>query len=315
VRISVALCTSDDASTLPAFLESLRAQTHRPDELVIRDDRSVDDSVSIARAFEAPFPVRVEVNERRLGPGVNHGIVLGDCTGDAIAIASSSDVWMPQRIERLVVAFASDTGYVFSNATLDGTTLWDAAGFNAERREAARRGELLPLVIAHPFIPASTTMIRTDLRGTVSPVPEHVSFDAWLATLALLTGPYAMVDEPLMRTGVSDIAPPAAVMPDESSVERRRTSVRAARRKLSVRDADLHRQGRRAQAAFFQSVIERLGGTPVAGLADRAAHLRLRGTLPDRRTKRIALVLRELRTGRYARYSSGALSALQDLVY
>src|SRR5207248_7594077 len=141
---SVALCTSDDASTLPAFLEGLLRQTLPPHELVVRDDRSVDDTVAIALALDAPFPVRVEVNERRLGTGVNHGVVLADCTGDAIAIGAASDVWMPQRLERTADPNAR---FVFCNAAIDGTTLWDAAGFDASRRDTARRGDLLPLVV------------------------------------------------------------------------------------------------------------------------------------------------------------------------
>jgi len=136
-----------------------------------------------------------------------------------------------------------------------------------------------------------------------------------------------------MHSGTTESVDPTAVMPDESAAERRRTALRGAGRKMSVRDADLHRQGRRAQAAFYTDVIERfneagsaylgarrlhaqpLAAPALADMAERAEHLRVRGGLPDRRTKRLGWVLGELRSGRYTRYSSGIFSAFQDLVY
>jgi hypothetical protein len=336
VRISVALCTSDDASTLPSFLESLLAQTRAPDELVVRDDRSMDDTVAIVRAFDAPFGVRIEVNERRLGPGVNHGVVLNDCAGDVIAIASATHTWLPTRLELAAAAFEADAlmGSVFCNGTTGDATFWDAAGFNASRRRAAGDGELPRLIAAYPFLSASTAMIRSDLREIVSPVPEHVSFDWWMTTLVLLVRRYALVDEPLVRATRVEVPAPTGVMPDEDpAVLSIRHHLRAIGAKMSVRDTDLHRQGRRAQAAFYGSVLDRFmtraepyldrhdllpiesADVAVHEIRERTEHLRVRGDLPDKRTRRIRRVFRELRTGRYTRYSSGLLSAFQDLVY
>ena len=67
--ISVALCTYNGARFLEQQLASLEAQELRPDELVVCDDRSTDNTVQMLESFArtAPFPVRIHVNPVNLG--------------------------------------------------------------------------------------------------------------------------------------------------------------------------------------------------------------------------------------------------------
>jgi len=63
-----AMCTYNGARFLPEQLESVAAQTSLPDELVICDDRSTDESVEIHKVVfdRAPFAVRLEINDSNL---------------------------------------------------------------------------------------------------------------------------------------------------------------------------------------------------------------------------------------------------------
>ena len=62
------LCTFNGAPWLPDLLGSIAGQTRPPDELVVFDDASDDDSVAVVERFAAtvPFDVRVQVNAERL---------------------------------------------------------------------------------------------------------------------------------------------------------------------------------------------------------------------------------------------------------
>jgi glycosyltransferase involved in cell wall biosynthesis len=73
--LSVAMCTYNGAIFLPAQLESIARQERLPDELVIGDDCSTDDSVAVLEAFadRAPFPVRLHVNDHNVGSTKNFG--------------------------------------------------------------------------------------------------------------------------------------------------------------------------------------------------------------------------------------------------
>ncbi len=55
--VSVALCTYEGATWLPELLASLVAQDLPPDELVVQDDASTDDTVAVLQAFGETAPI------------------------------------------------------------------------------------------------------------------------------------------------------------------------------------------------------------------------------------------------------------------
>lgn len=99
--VSVALATFDGARHLPEQLRSLAAQRRLPYELVVRDDGSSDETVRLLQQFaeEAPFPVRVVENERRLGYAENFLAAAAMCTGELVAFCDQDDFWVDTKLE------------------------------------------------------------------------------------------------------------------------------------------------------------------------------------------------------------------------
>src|SRR6266567_6944512 len=99
-RISVAMCTYNGARFLREQLESIAAQSRLPDELVVCDDGSTDETVETIKAFvgRAPFAVRLEINSKNLGSTKNFEKAIGLCEGEIIALADQDDVWKPQKL-------------------------------------------------------------------------------------------------------------------------------------------------------------------------------------------------------------------------
>jgi glycosyltransferase involved in cell wall biosynthesis len=85
--ISIAMATFNGEKFLRDQLNSLSRQTHLPDELVVTDDCSTDQTVTVLKKFqsEAPFVVRLSVNEHRLGYAENFLRAASQCMGDLIA--------------------------------------------------------------------------------------------------------------------------------------------------------------------------------------------------------------------------------------
>jgi glycosyltransferase involved in cell wall biosynthesis len=344
--VSVALCTYNGERFVDELLDSLAAQQRLPDELVVCDDRSSDGTVATVHAFaqRAPFPVRLEVNERNLGPTKNFELAISRCEGEFIALCDQDDIWYPSKIERSVGALLQneDVGYVFSDADLmdeQGRALdkrlWDAVGFFESRRAAALDGGLLPLLVVYTFVTGAGTTFRADLRELLLPIPHGWIHDAWIALLSAFVRPYRMIDEPLFRYRIheeQEIGVPSSVMPDDTGLAKWKVRFQQAPEKVSLKKADLHRQRRRTQSMLYEEAAHRIeqrargfteehGGTlqPLAtdalrDLHDRARHLRVRGFLPDSRLRRIRPIADELRSRRYGRYSAGVLSAVQDFV-
>jgi len=102
VKISVALATWNGERFLRDQLESLLAQTSLPHEVVVSDDGSTDGTLAILEDFRAnaPFPVTVSANRKRLGYAENFLHAATKCGGDYIAFCDQDDVWLPGKLAR-----------------------------------------------------------------------------------------------------------------------------------------------------------------------------------------------------------------------
>jgi glycosyltransferase involved in cell wall biosynthesis len=102
MSLSVALATFNGEEFINAQLASLAAQTVLPDELVVCDDGSTDETVRLLERFrrDAPFPVHIHPNSERLGFAETFLRCAGICRGDVIAFCDQDDSWLTQKVER-----------------------------------------------------------------------------------------------------------------------------------------------------------------------------------------------------------------------
>jgi glycosyltransferase involved in cell wall biosynthesis len=89
LRVSVVIPIKDEEESLPALLESLRAQTRPPDEIVIVDGGSTDRSPEILARAAAEDPRLVVVRVERAYPGTGRNIGVGRASHDVIAFTDA----------------------------------------------------------------------------------------------------------------------------------------------------------------------------------------------------------------------------------
>ena len=99
--ISIAMATYNGARFLCKQLASIAAQSALPAELVACDDGSTDGTLDVVRDFarSAPFEVRIEQNEQRLGVSENFLKAASLCRHEWIAFCDQDDVWLPGKLE------------------------------------------------------------------------------------------------------------------------------------------------------------------------------------------------------------------------
>jgi glycosyltransferase involved in cell wall biosynthesis len=104
------MATYNGAQFLEPQLASIAGQTRLPDELVVCDDQSSDESVEIVEGFasRARFEVRVVRNPERLGFARNFLEAARLSRGDLIAFSDQDDVWMPEKLAVCAREFESD---------------------------------------------------------------------------------------------------------------------------------------------------------------------------------------------------------------
>ena len=211
MRISVAMCTYQGSRFLREQLESILSQQRVPDELIVSDDGSQDQTRQIIEELKmkAPFDVRLMDRERRLGTTKNFETCIAACTGDVIALSDQDDVWYPGKLARQAAVLESDRtiGAVFSdadlideNSELLGIRLWSRLLFRAPRgRDYAILKQLSRELLRHDVITGATLMIRADLRPTILPIPASWVHDGWIAWIAALTSCVAALPDPLIQ--------------------------------------------------------------------------------------------------------------------
>jgi glycosyltransferase involved in cell wall biosynthesis len=323
VKISVAMCTYNGADFLSEQLESIIAQSRPPDEIVISDDGSIDETQALLKQFASgsSVPVSLHFNEKNLGSVKNFEQAISLCTGDVIVLSDQDDVWRADKLELIEVAFRKSpkAGLVFSDAEIVAADLnplerkmWDEVGFDAHKRKLVRSGRALEVLITGWTVTGATMAFRSEFRKLSLPIPEGIAMihDGWIALTVAAVAGVMMIEEPLIKYrqhGSQQIGAPAPRQEaDEPNV------IESFRRRNST--ADLHKilttleERLVAQAASYDT------RNALSFVADYSFHLNVRANLPQNRLNRLPRILRELMTRRYHEYANGFKSAAKDLV-
>lgn len=107
-RVSVALTTYNGSQYIIELLDSLRRQTRKPDEVLIADDQSTDNTVEIVKEYIKKYKLNgwhIYVNKHNLGWMKNFTSVISKTTGDYIFTADQDDIWNIEKIERYLKCF------------------------------------------------------------------------------------------------------------------------------------------------------------------------------------------------------------------
>lgn len=95
------------ARTLAEALASIFAQTLLPDEVVVVDDGSTDETAAIAAGFSPQ--VRV-VRQDNAGPGAATTRGVGATRAPIVAFLDADDLWLPEKMAEQMAWLAADPG-------------------------------------------------------------------------------------------------------------------------------------------------------------------------------------------------------------
>lgn len=219
VPISVIIPAHNAADFLPRAIDSVRAQTRPPSEIIVVDDGSVDASVAIARDKGVQVLARGHA-----GVSATRNCGIDAATSPWLAFLDADDVWEPRKLERQSsAATLSGAGFVGcdqstfdeSHEMRDGSCLaWPAMQYEALERTVVAPGiEHISTIAAQIhgvgwFLFPSTVLVRRDLLLEVGLFDEGLTYcedlDCFLRVLTRSS--LAMVREPLARRRVHDAA-------------------------------------------------------------------------------------------------------------
>jgi glycosyltransferase involved in cell wall biosynthesis len=318
MKVSVALCTFNGGPFLGEQLQSIAAQDRPPDEWVICDDGSTDETLDTIGRFarSVSLPVRLELNAERLGSSANFAKAIGMCRGEWIFLADQDDFWLPCKVRRMLEAAAQcpQAGFVFSDAMMVdgqrrrlGYNLWEAIRFRRPAQRRFNRQQAIDVLVQHNVVSGTTMAFRAEYRDLVLPIPPGWVHDGWIALLIAAVAPALAIPEPL--------------------VEYRQHG----QQQIGEKKRNLYQQylrGKRQQAGDFQQIAanyaaarQRLLGFSTRlrdrdllhTLAEKTNHFQAKAQMRSASAWRLPIIVGELLRHHYGRYSSGWKSLAQDL--
>lgn len=197
ITIAALIPAFNAEATLARALDSVMAQTRRPDEIIVVDDGSRDGTAAIAAAYPS-VRLCTHAANRGLIAALNTG--LDALTAQWVAFLDADDEWLPEKLALQEAAARRQPGVQF--ITTGGHWLAeDGSRFGAWSDPPRWQGdEFWKTMLAENYCAKPAVMARMDavraVGGFTEPAPCD-DLDMWLKLA--LAGPVAVVPQDLVR--------------------------------------------------------------------------------------------------------------------
>lgn len=306
-KVSIAMCTYNGEKYLKHQLDSIINQSYRPYEIIISDDCSTDSTLEILKSYEClnkDINFKIMVNKQNIGVTKNFEKALINSTGDFIFLCDQDDIWMENKIERVVREFKksnTNTRAIFSNAFIinefsekQNETLWDLIGFTEQMRRKFRFNEGIDILLKKDVITGCTLAIRRTYLKEVLPLNVNFVHDSWIGMVHELSGGLGLINEPLIYYRIH---PSQQIGLNKS------------------RESKIQMKNRYSNTLVkLNSLVEHTTKSSLIDNTKLAKILRKRKFYIDRSSLRIVNITRHFITGDYYHYSSGIKAFLLDFI-
>lgn len=209
--ISVALCTYNGELYIREQIQSILNQTMGVDEIVVCDDRSQDNTLTMVREIAKVTDVQIRIyeNEKSLGVKGNFKKAIELCDGDYVFLSDQDDYWLPNKVETTITWFAEhpDKSVVFTDAFLvdekrkryKGRTQFQGVGFRKLQQNMVRNGHGLEVFMMANRATGATMAFRkasVELRDDDWGTMLH---DEYIAVKALLNKELGFIADSLIE--------------------------------------------------------------------------------------------------------------------
>ncbi|WP_036115728.1 MULTISPECIES: glycosyltransferase [Luteibacter] len=320
LKTSVVVCTYNGQAYVAEQLNSLLAQSRTPDEIVIGDDASDDETWSlvcdfVARAEGRGITAIAFRNARRVGYVENFSRTLRSAVGDVIFLRDQDDVWHADKVAVMTASFEHDPALLFAHSDARlvdqgggylGHCLFYALEVTKRELDGIDSGGAFEVYLRRNLATGAASAFRRSLLTMAQPLPQEWVHDAWLVVVAAATGRVSIVADCLIDYR-----------------QHPKNQIGVARRSVKQRVSDLFR----ARNETITNTADRLGvliarfeevdasNEHIDSVRSMRDHLRRRLVIGTQSLwHRVPSVIQEWSTGRYTRFGTGIRSALRDLL-
>lgn len=153
--IAVCIISYNQRDYIIEVIDSVLAQTRKPDQIIVVDDVSTDDSVEVLRQYERDHPglFTIKVNTTNQGIGTNRHIGVSASRCDLTTYVDGDDLYYPEklRLEEQCLHDHPDAGFVYSNLNLIDSTSNIIRPWTTDPLQDLPTGSIFETVAAQEF--------------------------------------------------------------------------------------------------------------------------------------------------------------------
>jgi len=168
-------------------------------EIVVVDDGSTDDTPRRVKRFGGRVCYFPKENGGQAS-AFNFGIA--QARGEFVCLLDADDVWLPNKLERVAQAIASNSDAVH---IYDQPMVWDSEKNSVTPGGYPLQSGTIPessaALLSHWMVPASSLAFRRATLDALLPIPEvlRTQADAYLSGLIIFLGPVVGISESLTK--------------------------------------------------------------------------------------------------------------------
>lgn len=198
MKVSVAMASYNGEKFLRQQIDSILSQLGSEDELIISDDHSTDQTLSIIENYQKKDDrVKLYFNEES-GVTSNFENAIKRTQNDIIFLSDQDDVWKPEKVGIVKAYFETNPkiNMIMSDITVVDNKLNTTIESFYEFR-GSRHG-VLKNILKNSYIGCAMSF-RSELKQKVLPIPRNVPMhDMWIGLVADLNKSALLIPEKLI---------------------------------------------------------------------------------------------------------------------
>ncbi len=181
--ISVVIPAYNAARWIDETLQSVLDQTRPPDEIIVVNDGSTDDTAERARSHGSRVTVLEQANG---GPPAAYNRGFDEATSSYVAMCPADDLWNPRKLEWQEQVLEADASIdvLFGHATLFGIVEGEHPHPGSEG--ILDRAEFMRAMYEADLVPAPATVVRRELHRRLGRFDESLpseDYEFWMRAL------------------------------------------------------------------------------------------------------------------------------------
>ncbi len=196
--ISIAMASYNGEKYIAEQLDSILKQSYQRIEVVIVDDGSKDDTVSLIKSYQQKFAcLKLFVNETNTGVTKTFEKAIIKCSGFYIALCDQDDIWETDKIAILVGEIGNHDAVYANSLLVDAKGQSLGKSFTSIMNMKTYNSGA-PFLLSNS-VPGHSILMKQSFVEKILPFPPKMLFDLWIGFCAAANNGIKFVDKTLVK--------------------------------------------------------------------------------------------------------------------